>query len=47
MEEPAELINRQPDISQSEARNRSAQEIIARDARNQRIVVNEIVLTPK
>jgi hypothetical protein len=46
VKEPPDFVNRQPDISQSEAGNRSAEEIIARDARNQRIVVNEIVLTP-
>ena len=47
MEDPPDLINRQPDISQSEARNRSAQEIVARDGRKQWIVVNEIVVPPK
>jgi hypothetical protein len=47
VEEPPDLINRQPDISQPEARNCSAKEIVARDARNQWIVVNKIVLPPK
>jgi hypothetical protein len=46
MEELPNLMKRQPDISQSQPGNRSAEEIVARDARNHRIVVNEVVLTP-
>jgi len=46
MEELPNLMKRQPDISQTEAGNRPAEEIVARDARNRRIVVNEIVITP-
>jgi hypothetical protein len=46
MEELPNLMKRQPDISQSEPGNCPAEEIVARDARDHRIVVNEIVLTP-
>jgi hypothetical protein len=42
-----DLINRKPDISQPEARNRSPEEIVTRDVGNQRKVIDEIVLPPK
>jgi hypothetical protein len=47
VEKPPNFIDRQPDIRQPETRNRAAEEIVAREARNQGIVVNEIVLPPK
>jgi hypothetical protein len=47
VEEPLDFINRKPDISQSQARNRSPDEIVTRDVRNQRIVIDEIVLPPE
>jgi hypothetical protein len=46
MEELPNLMKRQPDISQAEPGNCPAEEIVARDARNHGIVVNEIVFTP-
>jgi hypothetical protein len=47
VEEPLDFVNCKPDISQSEARNRSPEEIVTRDVGNQWIVVDEIVLPPE